>query len=1497
MTRKAAGLLGVNITDPSKADYLKIVASRIPLQSYHSIVVGKIVDFLPDEYGDTVMAPKQIVYLGGMDYDVDALYIFLPNFFKNDKGEVVKYGQESSIEEKFKGFIDYIFKNNKNVKSELARLLLADSKFQSTKSNRLSDQKDYDEVMTSFADFEALKNQKGDIIEKHKAAALKRFGYPSTLAEFKSAGIESEGITQNRILSNMHKILRSKDLAKAYKTPATVTSVEKSIKYLEEVGALDKNRKQNIIPNTPLSVLSAFKAGVQGKGNTGNAVNANTSGAALVENKIDLKENFYFTLFGVTYTNFHAADPDKATQREKADGGSSRISAVVDNAKLDVTEDINIDEDTIPEANILIQLGVKDTEAIDSFMSQPCIKRVLARVAAGNRIILSGRKTTAANAATNEIRGYSSYRKTIAEVMRKRQNQNLDNFLAAELSRKDVTKAQLEVSYKTFKERLSPADLAKLSDDQLKDQLTKTVNQIVVLEKYKQLDHIAKYSLKWSSIGSLNRELTSDMNDIARSIHSYMELGEEASPFANIVEAIDNNPVLKGNLKNVQDVIKMSRLFFLSETGLFEDVKSNFLKIIDPSITKSDFLMRDINSDFKKNLLSFMSGKLQKTRRKDQDFDKFFHLIMSEYGLTLASQFNKLLKKDNNGNYLKPDFAKNFIVRALKAELADSKNNKRGIDLLTIDSRTKFSPKVNEKFTDALQSLYRSSDTDISDFAGNLFKYCIIKDNLQFANNSILKFVPAPYFRNIASDLKNFNSEVAYTLRDDKIKALTGQSLESLTKEFIEIYGRHKVTNKNVIHIKKDLYRKDSEGIYDSNVYGTKENKEPVVKPFTPAEEHVKEHLFLTQTTRDPEILYNTIFKNYLPNNAIAWPYVMKYNNKTYVLVKAYHNKDNDAEYREVYPFGVDGALPYMSSIKATEEATAKQKATKKSKKGVPTPSSQDEYFDNQAGEQDLSSYIDEVNQEEADVKRNEDLAKSSKTIISSTQEAVSAKDFTGYSGNADGADKYWAALGVKFGIGKQVDYIPETLNNLTKEQLEEVETAYKNAAKALGRNFLSSDSYGGKLVRRDYLQAKAADSIFAVSTIIEPGAKDKKGYTNKTSKQVVEGGTGYAVEMGIQLGKPVYVFDQLKNKWFIWSSDKFVETSTPTLTTKFAGIGTRELNESGKKAIEEVYKNTFSQSAKDLNTIPLTENFSRSSVQNDPNYMYLFTDNAKRTSGKLKIEANSWYRQKYAKSESLNFPSMTQAVIRGLNNAFPITTMVDDNRTQWTDSRFEEYKTIIDDEINQIKEKLSSFKGIKFAAQMPFGQGKISNMKQSAPKIWNYLNTKLAEIGIDNTESTPKSADIQDNTLNSESNPTFELNSGDTVKINTSDSSFNVVLKSFKKKDDIVTLTYINAYNVLIGYKGKVKNNKLYPTESFNPKTGWKSMSTATYIDIELSRNSEENVVSLPESSAENVSSEQLWSQYGEQIRNIYGTNFTKEFFLGAEREVQEQLIKCLPQ
>jgi alkylated DNA repair dioxygenase AlkB/predicted NAD-dependent protein-ADP-ribosyltransferase YbiA (DUF1768 family) len=164
----------------------------------------------------------------------------------------------------------------------------------------------------------------------------------------------------------------------------------------------------------------------------------------------------------------------------------------------------------------------------------------------------------------------------------------------------------------------------------------------------------------------------------------------------------------------------------------------------------------------------------------------------------------------------------------------------------------------------------------------------------------------------------------------------------------------------------------------------------------------------------------------------------------------------------------------------------------------------------------------------------------------------------------------------------------------------------------------------------------------------------------------------------------------------------------------------------------------TPSQSSTSFKIIPLnkSQRFTRESVEKDSEYIYLFTDNAERTSGSQLVADESRYSAIYGQGKK--YPTSTQAVIRGLDNAFPITTMVDDKRTQWTDDKFKEFKQEIDSEITIIKMNLVNFKGIKFSAEMPFGKGAISNMKDSAPKIWNYLNTKLAEIGIDNIGDVP---------------------------------------------------------------------------------------------------------------------------------------------------------------
>ena len=181
-------------------------------------------------------------------------------------------------------------------------------------------------------------------------------------------------------------------------------------------------------------------------------------------------------------------------------------------------------------------------------------------------------------------------------------------------------------------------------------------------------------------------------------------------------------------------------------------------------------------------------------------------------------------------------------------------------------------------------------------------------------------------------------------------------------------------------------------------------------------------------------------------------------------------------------------------------------------------------------------------------------------------------QQFVNHSGGAKGSDSVWGQIGEKYGVISNHYYAegektPSGNIALNKEQLSEADNHLIEANKRLNRKFPASSNYVNNLLRRNWYQVKNSDAVFAI------------GKLNDSTKSIVDGGTGWAVQMAIDNNKPVYLFNQLENKWMMWdsSSNRWLDTQTPTLTTNFAGIGTREITDAGIKAIEAVYKKTFS--------------------------------------------------------------------------------------------------------------------------------------------------------------------------------------------------------------------------------------------------------------------------------------------------------------------------------
>lgn len=179
--------------------------------------------------------------------------------------------------------------------------------------------------------------------------------------------------------------------------------------------------------------------------------------------------------------------------------------------------------------------------------------------------------------------------------------------------------------------------------------------------------------------------------------------------------------------------------------------------------------------------------------------------------------------------------------------------------------------------------------------------------------------------------------------------------------------------------------------------------------------------------------------------------------------------------------------------------------------------------------------------------------------------------NITCHSGGAKGSDSFFETIGDKYGV-KTKAYSYKTKYHdgpnkveISEEDFEEGKIEIKKANKILMRRGIEKYM---NLLARNWAQVKYSDEIFAIGKICRSG---------KT--ETISGGTGYACAMAVQNNKPLYVFDQINEKWFKWSFPKemFIEIDPPKITcNNFAGIGTREINEYGITAIKELYERTF---------------------------------------------------------------------------------------------------------------------------------------------------------------------------------------------------------------------------------------------------------------------------------------------------------------------------------
>lgn len=272
----------------------------------------------------------------------------------------------------------------------------------------------------------------------------------------------------------------------------------------------------------------------------------------------------------------------------------------------------------------------------------------------------------------------------------------------------------------------------------------------------------------------------------------------------------------------------------------------------------------------------------------------------------------------------------------------------------------------------------------------------------------------------------------------------------------------------------------------------------------------------------------------------------------------------------------------------------------------------------------------------------NKRLGKASSTVTPTVAPVTitgNASEYTNHSGGAYGGDTFWDIIGREYGVTDQRHYkdagnanLSQKLKNagvqatiLTKEQMDKARTEVE---RLLGEKY--PDTLQGNLQVRNYYQVANADAVFAIAEITQ--VVDKEAPKNTTDitksvnsyKHVVKGGTNTAVQLGIKLGKPVYVWDLATQEWYKWDGNRwFEETNTPTLTKNFAGVGSRdiesynvqkegkwvpreqykgpEVEAAAKQAIRDVYENTFKATQPSTSVKVISEDYGVVQAETNP--------------------------------------------------------------------------------------------------------------------------------------------------------------------------------------------------------------------------------------------------------------------------------------------------------
>lgn len=905
-----------------------VIMNRTPLQDYGFMAVAKIVDELPEYYGDSIISSSGMIDTSGQDHDGDKLFIYAKD--RNSRGRL--YGESTTDAEKFEEYRDWLVRNNPDVRNKINEKLdkseyselkdLIDKHYEFLKkqpgyqTNRASDRV-IDDIFGEYNLLDKLKMEASILKTALSRETLQFFELPGTLEEYLSAGSpKSTGELINNLIDSVTKILQTPELKRFYQLESGTKLLENTIQKYEMILGTSKvvryiNGLDGKLKGRQDNIAATILRGVSVLGLTGSA--------QLAEYKATLTPEFIIRVDGVELKSFGHTSSYQAFIRLK--NLSSNIHSILDNAKLPQAGRLGWDSKKLGAMSVLLALDprTEDKEIINfnvGLLMQPGVREIKHQFTPED--VLRRYKKDYENA----IQDLQNKGISLEKMLKLRESEN------TELSTKE-----LEDSIISFSEG------NKGTDNYIKYLIT----QIKALEVMDKAYKIAQYKRNVDDLITMFRWYGRNFTDAEnRFLQAYDNLinteDNDELPF-NISTQLINDSNIGNLVQNLKRILNTASELWIKQTPYYHEVMGELLGNLNLSFQQRS----DIEPKIREEFISYLMMQMLKTSNPGIDYNS--SIIKKEGVPTTLEKFTELFAQDEEGNYKYPQFVYNSLVKFLQGMKPYTPGNPNPIPVLGFDTNTKYSREMNELFTDSILQLIKAKDSEghiipeVKDFAKNeLWKYLIAKSNLLFGNNDFVGILPTFMYSEVSRLMNKLNQELLNERPNDAvIQKLLGKSLKQAKNEFIENFIR----NTDNIQTFKKVGLKSNDTINGKPVWNVQQGDNSFKVSLNPDVKSKRDLgnslLFKVKRVKGK---MQVLYPNYIAKYMGDYPDFDSYGNiieqSVYALYIKTNHEGNTAEYSKAEQYTLKAMRGNLNSPRENIEISKKLKEVKREETYIP---------------------------------------------------------------------------------------------------------------------------------------------------------------------------------------------------------------------------------------------------------------------------------------------------------------------------------------------------------------------------------------------------------------------------------------------------------------------------------------------------------------------------------------------------------------------------------